>query len=131
MNISCEPRNIRILSSNGNRLATASITIDGAFVVRNLSLMNGSKGMFVNMPQQKGVDDKGNTKYYDIAFPLTAELRTAISEAVIGAYKERCLLYTSRGRKYIRSPRCRIAFQNMFPTTVYRSFCLLYTSRCV
>ena len=89
MNISCEPRSIRILSSNGNRLATASITIDGAFVVRNLSLMNGSKGMFVNMPQQKGVDDKGNTKYYDIAFPLTAELRTAISEAVIGAYKER------------------------------------------
>ena len=72
MNISCEPRSIRILSSNGNRLATASITIDGAFVVRNLSLMNGSKGMFV-----------------DIAFPLTAELRTAISEAVIGAYKER------------------------------------------
>ena len=60
MNISCEPRSIRILSSNGNRLA-----------------------------QQKGVDDKGNTKYYDIAFPLTAELRTAISEAVIGAYKER------------------------------------------
>ena len=69
--------------------ATASITIDGAFVVRNLSLMNGSKGMFVNMPQQKGVDDKGNTKYYDIAFPLTTELRTAISEAVIRAYKER------------------------------------------
>ena len=49
MNISCEPRSIRILSSNGNRLATASITIDGAFVVRNLSLMNGSKGMFVNI----------------------------------------------------------------------------------
>lgn len=89
MNISCEPRSIRILSSNGSRLATASITIDGAFVVRNLSLMNGSKGMFVNMPQQKGVDDKGNTKYYDIAFPLSTELRTAISEAVIGAYKER------------------------------------------
>lgn len=89
MNISCEPRSIRILSGNGSRLATASITIDGAFVVRNLSLMNGSKGMFVNMPQQKGVDDKGNTKYYDIAFPLSTELRTAISEAVIGAYKER------------------------------------------
>ena len=53
MNISCEPRSIRILSSNGNRLATASITIDGAFVVRNLSLMNGSKGMFVNMPSRK------------------------------------------------------------------------------
>lgn len=89
MNISCEPRSIRILSGNGSRLATASITIDGAFVVRNLSLMNGSKGMFVNMPQQKGVDDKGNTKYYDIAFPLSTELRTAISEAVVGAYKER------------------------------------------
>lgn len=89
MNIFCEPRSIRILSGNGSRLATASITIDDAFVVRNLSLMNGSKGMFVNMPQQKGVDEKGNTKYYDIAFPLTSELRTAISEAVIGAYKER------------------------------------------
>lgn len=89
MNISCEPRNIRILSGNGSRLATASITIDGAFVVRNLSVMNGSKGMFVNMPQHKGVDNNGDTKYYDIAFPLLPEIRTAISEAVIGAYRER------------------------------------------
>lgn len=105
MNISCEPRSIRILSSNGNRLATASITIDGAFVVRNLSLMNGSKGMFVNMPQQKGVDDKGNTKYYDIAFPLTAELRTAISEAVIGAYKERLKELQTMRRMTIHSPK--------------------------
>ena len=31
------------------------------------------------------------------------------------------LVPVRRGRKYIRSPRCRIAFQNMFPTTVYRS----------
>ena len=72
MKITCDPKNVRV-SANGNRLATASITLDNAFVVRGLSVMNGSKGIFVSMPQRKGVDDKGNTQYFDTAFPLSGE----------------------------------------------------------
>ena len=75
MKITCDPKSVRITAGQNNRLATASITLDNAFVVRNISVMNGSKGIFVNMPSQKGVDAEGNTKYFDTAFPLSKELR--------------------------------------------------------
>lgn len=55
MKITCDPKSVRITAGQNNRLATASITLDNAFVVRNISVMNGSKGIFVNMPSQKGV----------------------------------------------------------------------------
>ena len=88
MKITCDPKNVRV-SANGNRLAPASITLDNAFVVRGLSVMNGSKGIFVNMPSQKGVDAEGNTKYFDTAFPLSKELRAELSNVVIGAYQQK------------------------------------------
>ena len=84
MKINCDPKSVRITAGQNNRLATASITLDNAFVVRNISVMNGSKGIFVNMPSQKGVDAEGNTKYFDTAFPLSKELRAELSNVVIG-----------------------------------------------
>lgn len=87
MKVTCEPKSIRLLSGQNNRLAMASITLDNAFVVRGLSVMNGSKGIFVNMPSQKGVDAEGKTQYWDTAFPLSKELRDSINSAVIGAYQ--------------------------------------------
>ena len=89
MKINCDPKSVRITAGQNNRLATASITLDNAFVVRNISVMNGSKGIFVNMPSQKGVDAEGNTKYFDTAFPLSKELRTELSNVVIGAYQQK------------------------------------------
>ena len=87
--ITCDPKSVRITAGQNNRLATASITLDNAFVVRNISVMNGSKGIFVNMPSQKGVDAEGNTKYFDTAFPLSKELRAELSTVVIGAYQQK------------------------------------------
>lgn len=85
MKITCDPKSVRITAGQNNRLATASITLDNAFVVRNISVMNGSKGIFVNMPSQKGVDAEGNTKYFDTAFPLSKDSRAVLSNVVIGA----------------------------------------------
>ena len=89
MKITCDPKSVRITAGQNNRLATASITLDNAFVVRNISVMNGFKGIFVNMPSQKGVDTEGNTKYFDTAFPLSKELRAELSNVVIGAYQQK------------------------------------------
>ena len=90
MKVSCEPKSIRLISSqDSSKLATASITLDNEFVVRNLSVMNGSKGVFVSMPSQRGVDKDGKTQYYDTAFPLSKELRSDISKAVLDAYTEK------------------------------------------
>lgn len=90
MKVTCEPKSISLTAAqNSSRLATASIVLDDAFVVRNLSVMNGSNGLFVSMPSQKGKDKEGNVKYYDSAFPLNADLRSAINEAVLDAYAEK------------------------------------------
>ncbi len=86
MKISCEPKNIRLMEK-GNTMAMASITLDDAFVVSGLKVMNGSKGLFVDMPSAKGKDQNGNVKYYDTAFPLSKELRGDISKTVLDAYQ--------------------------------------------
>ena len=99
MKITCDPKSVRITAGQNNRLATASITLDNAFVVRNISVMNGSKGIFVNMPSQKGVDAEGNTKYFDTAFPLSKELRTELSNVVIGAYQQLAELQNSASQR--------------------------------
>lgn len=86
MKISCEPKNIR-LTEKGNAKAMASITLDDAFVVSGLKVMDGAKGLFVQMPSQKGLDKDGNVKYYDTAFPLSKELRGEINNVVLDAYQ--------------------------------------------
>lgn len=86
MKVSCEPKNVR-LTDKGNTMAMASITLDDAFVVSGLKVMNGSKGLFVDMPSQKGTDKDGNVKYYDTAFPLSKELRGDINRVVLDAYQ--------------------------------------------
>ncbi len=88
MKVSCDTRGIQVMNK-GNKLANASITLDDAFVIRNLSVMNGSKGIFVSMPSQRGLDRDGNEKYYDTAFPLSADLRSEINKVVLDAYSEK------------------------------------------
>lgn len=91
MNIKCDPaKDIRLMTSGqNNRLALANITLDNAFVICNLSVMNGSKGIFVSMPSARFTDSEGKTQYRDTAFPLSKSLRDEISNTVIGAYREK------------------------------------------
>ena len=70
-----------------NKRASANITIAKCFTIHGLSVMNSSKGLFVAMPT-KVKQDHGTNKYYEIAHPVTAEMRQLISECVIGAYQE-------------------------------------------
>ena len=69
--------------NGGSLLATASLTLGGGFAVRGIKIWDGENGSFVSMPQRR--DAKG--RYHDICFPTTAELRKAISEAVLGEYE--------------------------------------------
>jgi stage V sporulation protein G len=66
---------------NGTK-AFASVSIDGMAAIRGVRVVDGEKGMFVSMPQSKSQDGV----YHDIAFPLTAELRKEITDAVLGEY---------------------------------------------
>jgi stage V sporulation protein G len=63
-------------------LAFASANIAEVFAVNNIRVVDSDKGLFVAMPQVKDSKDK----YRDICFPVTAEFRTRLNEAVLGAY---------------------------------------------
>jgi len=69
---------------NSTLKAFASVTFDKEFVVKNLRIIDGEKGLFVAMPSQLGSDNK----YYDIAFPITAEFREKITDAVLKEYED-------------------------------------------
>ena len=65
-----------------NFKAYASIVFDDVFMVTGLKILDGSKGLFVSMPQVEGKDEE----YHDVAFPVTKKFRKELQEAVINAY---------------------------------------------
>lgn len=64
--------------------AIASITIDDQFVVHDLRVVEGEKGLFVAMPSRK----LPSGDFRDIAHPINSETRERIQAAVIAEYKE-------------------------------------------
>ena len=71
----------------GKVKAIADVTLDGAFAIHGLKLIEGDKGMFVSMPYSQWKDGNGNTKNMDIVHPITAEARNELFHAVHDAYK--------------------------------------------
>ncbi len=64
--------------------ASASITFDGEFVVHDIKVIEGDKGLFVSMPYKK--DGNGDRK--DVAHPIVTETRMKIQDAIIAKYNE-------------------------------------------
>ena len=75
---------IQSLKVNGSTRAIASVDINGAFAVRGVKVMEGTKGLFVSLPSYK----VGNGEYRDICFPCTSESREQFQKAVLGAYEQ-------------------------------------------
>jgi stage V sporulation protein G len=71
--------------STNKKVALASVTLDDALVVKSLTITNGSKGLFVSMPQVKSKDGK----WADIVFPINGGLRKEISNTVLEAYMKK------------------------------------------
>lgn len=73
---------IRKAIGEGKLKAYATITFDDCFVLHNVKLIEGEKGVFVAMPSRRtktGV-------YKDIAHPITPEFRLALQESILSAY---------------------------------------------
>ena len=75
---------VKVFPVNEDRLkAYVSITIDDAFVVRDLKIIRGNDGLFVAMPSKKRKDGQ----FKDIAHPRNQETRAEIERAVFDAYE--------------------------------------------
>src|SRR5690606_22306467 len=78
--------NVRIypVETEGALKANASVNINGFFAVSKVRILDGTKGLFVSMPQYKGQ----NGEYKDICFPCTKEAKQAFDKAVLSAYEQ-------------------------------------------
>ena len=75
---------IRKIEKEGKMKAVASITIDDAFVVHDIKIIEGEKGMFIAMPSRKAADGE----YRDIAHPLNSDTRERIQTLILEKYQE-------------------------------------------
>lgn len=68
----------------GSVRAYASVNLNDCFAIKNVKVMDSTKGLFVAMPSYKAA----NGEYKDICFPVTKEFREQLINAVIEAYKQ-------------------------------------------
>lgn len=67
---------------SGRLKAYAIIIFDNAFIVRDLKIIDGRKGLFVSMPSRRRKDGQ----FRDVVHPLNSEIRKQIEDAVIQEY---------------------------------------------
>ena len=64
------------------------ITVSGAVAIHGIRVMNSRKGLFVAMPVSNYVDENGETKFSEIAHPISKESRDMLNSKVMEAYHQ-------------------------------------------
>ena len=75
---------IRKVEKEGKMKAVVSITIDDEFVVHDINVIDGEKGLFIAMPSRKASDGE----YRDIAHPINSATRESIQNLILDKYKQ-------------------------------------------
>ncbi|MCL6636001.1 MAG: septation regulator SpoVG [Peptococcaceae bacterium] len=75
---------VRKILSEGRMKAIVSVTLDDSFVIHDVKVVEGHKGLFVAMPSRKTPDGE----FRDIAHPITPSARELIQSAVLQAYSQ-------------------------------------------
>jgi len=63
--------------------AYASIVLDACFIVNDLKVIEGKRGLFISMPSRR----RKRGGYRDVAHPLNNETRRMIEESVLAEYQ--------------------------------------------
>lgn len=78
---------VRKIAREGKMKAVVSITFDDAFVVHDIKVIEGDKGLFIAMPSRKASDGE----YRDIAHPINSETRDQIQSIILAEYEKAIL----------------------------------------
>lgn len=78
---------VRKITKEGKMRAIVSITMDDEFVIHDIKVIEGEKGLFIAMPSKKATDGE----YRDIAHPINSGTRESIQRIILERY-ERALL---------------------------------------
>ena len=74
---------IRKIAKEGKMKAIVSITLDDEFVVHDIKVIEGEKGLFIAMPSRKTTTGE----YRDIAHPINSQTREQIQEMILNEYQ--------------------------------------------
>ncbi|MCR5304032.1 MAG: septation regulator SpoVG [Lachnospiraceae bacterium] len=75
---------LRKIIDSGKLKAVASITIDNVFVVHDIKVIEGDKGLFIAMPSKKSTDGE----YRDIAHPIDSDTRASLQKLILDEYQK-------------------------------------------
>lgn len=74
---------VKKVNKEGKMKAVVSITIDDEFVVHDIKVIEGDKGLFIAMPSKKATDGE----YRDIAHPINSDTRDRIQKVILEQYE--------------------------------------------
>lgn len=75
---------VRKITKEGKLRAIVSITLDNEFVVHDIKVIEGEKGLFIAMPSKKSSDGE----FRDIAHPINSSTRENIQSVILEKYQE-------------------------------------------
>jgi len=78
---------VRKVKKEGKMKAIVSITIDNVFVIHDIKVIDGEKGLFIAMPSKKAAD----VEYRDIAHPINSETRESVQRIILEHYEQSLL----------------------------------------
>lgn len=78
---------VRKITKEGKMRAIVSITIDEEFVIHDIKVIEGDKGLFIAMPSKKATDGE----YRDIAHPINSSTRERIQTIILDRYQKTLL----------------------------------------
>ena len=80
-----EITDVKVIPVDEEKLkAFVSIVFDQCFVVTDIKIIHGPKGLFVSMPSKKRKDGT----FKDIAHPLNNQMRQYLEEKVLAVYRQ-------------------------------------------
>ncbi len=75
---------VRKVTKEGKMKAVVSVTIDDEFVVHDIKVIDGEKGLFIAMPSRK----TASGEYRDIAHPINSQTRERMQEIILAEYEK-------------------------------------------
>lgn len=75
---------VRKITKEGKMRAVVSITLDEEFVIHDIKVIEGEKGLFIAMPSKKATDGE----YRDIAHPINTSTRESMQKIILDAYEK-------------------------------------------
>lgn len=74
---------VRKVEKEGKMKAVVSITIDQEFVIHDIKVIEGDRGLFIAMPSKRTADGE----FRDIAHPINSDTRENLQKMILESYE--------------------------------------------